>query len=70
VNRRWTLNTWDRFIIPKPFAHAHVQCGRLLHIPAAADHVALEAWNGHVQATLNRIREHAEAAVDTRSSRH
>ena len=66
VDRRWSLNTWDRFMVPKPFAHAHVQCGRLLHIPAGADHAALEAWHGHLQATLNRIREQAEAAVQSK----
>lgn len=70
VDRRWSLNTWDRFIVPKPFARAHVQCGRLLQIPAGADHVAIEAWHGHLQATLNRIREQAEAAVDTRTPRN
>jgi lysophospholipid acyltransferase (LPLAT)-like uncharacterized protein len=40
-NRAWTLNTWDRFLIPKPFAT--VRIGWPAHVPPAAVQTALDA---------------------------
>jgi lysophospholipid acyltransferase (LPLAT)-like uncharacterized protein len=32
ANRAWYLNSWDRFMIPKPFAHLTVSFENLIHV--------------------------------------
>jgi lysophospholipid acyltransferase (LPLAT)-like uncharacterized protein len=60
VDRAWILNTWDQFIIPKPFARAVVRVGRLIRVPKEADSAALDRYHAEMQQTLDRIREQAE----------
>lgn len=63
LENAWVLNTWDRFMIPKPYTRALVRIGRLITVPADADPAALEKYHGEMQATLDRIREFAEANI-------
>ncbi len=51
-HRAWTLRSWDRFLIPKPFSRVTVGWAA----PAPAEHVA-------IQATLDRATKLAETAV-------
>lgn len=62
VDRAWILNSWDKFIIPKPFARATVRIGKLIHVSADADSAALNRYHAEMQTTLDRIREFAESA--------
>jgi lysophospholipid acyltransferase (LPLAT)-like uncharacterized protein len=32
--RTWVLNSWDRFLIPKPFTRICVSWARWVHVPA------------------------------------
>lgn len=68
VDKCWTLNSWDRFMIPKPFARAVVRVGKLIQVPSGLDSGSLEGWHAQMQATLDRIREEAERMVDTKSA--
>ncbi len=52
----WTLNSWDRFMIPKPFTHAVVRIGKLIHVPAEAGSAALAQHHADLQSTLDRMR--------------
>ncbi len=52
----WTLNSWDRFMIPKPFTCAVVRIGKLIRVPASADSTALAQFQADLQATLDRLR--------------
>ncbi len=52
----WMLNSWDRFMIPKPFTRAVVRIGQLIHVPAEADSAALAQHHAELQATLDRLR--------------
>ncbi len=56
----WTLRSWDRFMIPKPFSRAVVCIGKLIRVSADADSAALASYHGDLQATLERIRDRAE----------
>ena len=51
-DRRWELNSWDRFMIPKPFSRVVVTWPS--HIPAA------EVTTETLQASLDRALEMAE----------
>jgi lysophospholipid acyltransferase (LPLAT)-like uncharacterized protein len=63
LERPWILPSWDDFMIPKPFSRALVRVGKLIHVPEEADSAALERYHAEMQATLDRIREFAEAEV-------
>jgi lysophospholipid acyltransferase (LPLAT)-like uncharacterized protein len=63
VERAWTLNTWDAFVVPKPFSRAMVRIGRLVHVPRDADSAALDRFHAEMQATLERIRDYADENV-------
>ncbi|MGH9650018.1 MAG: lysophospholipid acyltransferase family protein, partial [Terriglobales bacterium] len=65
----WILPSWDDFMIPKPFSRALVRIGKLIHVPEEADSATLERYHADVQATLDRIREFAEAEVQVAGRR-
>lgn len=60
-DRCWTLNSWDAFMIPKPFAHAFIRIGRLVRVPADGDDAALARSHAALQQELERVRDFAEA---------
>lgn len=60
--RAWTLNSWDRFLIPKPFSRVAVSWARSIPAPPEnADAAALEAARVDLNNALERARLHAEA---------
>jgi len=48
----WTMNSWDRTQIPKPFTTVAMVIGEPLYVPREADAPALEEWRGRLQASL------------------
>jgi len=68
VERAWVLNSWDRFMIPKPFSRAVLRVSRLIEVPAAADSGALNRFHAEMQAALDRVREAAEAELGQTSA--
>jgi lysophospholipid acyltransferase (LPLAT)-like uncharacterized protein len=61
VERAWTLNSWDRFLIPKPFSRVVLRVSRVVNVPPEADGAALEAFHAEMQSALDRARQAAEA---------
>jgi lysophospholipid acyltransferase (LPLAT)-like uncharacterized protein len=60
----WTLGSWDRFLIPKPFSRVAVSYTRMVPPPpAGADATALETTRQHLDEALERARHLAEARV-------
>jgi lysophospholipid acyltransferase (LPLAT)-like uncharacterized protein len=41
-NRHWTLNSWDRTQIPKPFSDVAIAIGDPIEVPPGADEAAME----------------------------
>lgn len=58
ADRHWTLNSWDRTQIPKPFARIALAFAPPVSVPAEADDTAV--------AAANRDLEHALAACESR----
>lgn len=52
VDRGWRLRSWDRFVIPKPFARLVIAFGAPVSVPPDADDAALEAVGAAVRATM------------------
>ncbi len=59
----WTLRSWDRMRIPRPFSRVLVRVGKLINVPADATDDDLTRYTQELQATLDRITAFAEANV-------
>jgi hypothetical protein len=59
----WILNSWDAFMVPKPFSRALVRMGRVMQVPANADEAQMNELHRDLQAALDQVREFAEANV-------
>jgi lysophospholipid acyltransferase (LPLAT)-like uncharacterized protein len=64
VDRAWTLNTWDRLMIPKPFSRVLMRFGKLIPIPSDATDEDIDRYQCELQAALDRVREFSEANVN------
>ncbi|MFZ0706106.1 MAG: lysophospholipid acyltransferase family protein, partial [Candidatus Korobacteraceae bacterium] len=67
VERKWTFNSWDRFVIPVPFSRALVQVAPKIYVARDADDATLEAKYHEMQSELERITEFAEGYFSARS---
>jgi len=54
ADRCWTFNSWDRYLVPKPFARVVVRYEEPLWIPRHADSEALESFRVIFEERLNR----------------
>jgi len=61
ADRYWKLKSWDRTIIPKPFARiAALFDDEYLHVPPDASREACEEYRRHLDDRLNRIMYQAD----------
>jgi lysophospholipid acyltransferase (LPLAT)-like uncharacterized protein len=63
ARRAWVLRTWDRLIVPKPFARIAVAVAEPREVPDGLDAEGLSVLAGEVQETLGRLCRRAEAAA-------
>ncbi len=67
VASAWTLNTWDQFMIPKPFSRVLMRLSRKMLVPEDATDAEMERLHAELQAALDRVRKFAEANVNTQA---
>ena len=66
ANRAWVLNTWDRFMIPKPFAKIVITIGEPIEPPRGAALEEIESVRDEMQAAMDAvIQASKDAVVDT-----
>ena len=53
----WTMKSWDRTQIPKPFTTVALAIGEPLYVPRDADEAALEDWRQKLQRSLADCRQ-------------
>jgi lysophospholipid acyltransferase (LPLAT)-like uncharacterized protein len=63
TNKHWTLKSWDRTQIPKPFATAAIAIGEPLHVSRDADAAALDAAARDLERRLKTLEARALAMV-------
>ncbi len=63
AGRHWTINSWDRTQIPKPFATVSIVVGEPFHVPAHADETAIEAGRQLLEDRLKALESRAAALV-------
>lgn len=64
LDNPWVLNTWDDFMIPKPFSKALGRISRGIQVPAAATDVEIAEYHRQLQAALERVTQFAEENVE------
>jgi hypothetical protein len=57
----WTLGSWDRFQIPRPWARAALVFGEPLRVPSGE--TDLEPWRARLEAALDAVEREAEQVV-------
>ena len=61
----WTLRSWDRTQIPKPFATVSLAVGAPIAVPADADSTLIEAKREEVEQALHRLEHRAADLLRT-----
>jgi len=64
ASRYWTLESWDRTQIPKPFATVALAVGAPIEVPHEADETVLEAKRVEVEQSLLELERRAAAMLD------
>ena len=59
ADRHWTLNSWDRTQIPKPFATVGISIGEPFYVPADADEAGVEGYRQRLDETLSALEPRA-----------
>jgi len=54
ADRCWTLNTWDRHLIPKPFARISICYGEPLWVPRSTNSIESEKYRRQLEDSMNR----------------
>lgn len=57
VSRRRVLDSWDRFVLPLPFARGEVRLGDPISVPRDANDEEQEAKRRELEETLNALTE-------------
>lgn len=63
ATRAWRFDTWDRFMLPKPFAKIAIIVGEPMQVPARAGAEEQEAFRATMEATLDELHETARRAL-------
>jgi lysophospholipid acyltransferase (LPLAT)-like uncharacterized protein len=63
ASRTWRLRSWDRLVVPKPFARAIVAVGAPLEVAADLSDTELVAVSAELKRRLDGLVERAEALV-------
>ena len=63
ADRAWTLNSWDRTQIPKPFAHVAIAVGEPFGVDENADADGVEAARVDLEARLRALETRARALL-------
>lgn len=61
ASRRWLMRSWDRYLVPKPFARAYFIVGDPIHVPSDLKEEERMAYARRVELAMNRLEREAEA---------
>jgi lysophospholipid acyltransferase (LPLAT)-like uncharacterized protein len=66
--RAWTVNSWDRFLVPKPFTRIVVSWARWTHVPANLEPEQFESKRVELNDAIERARLRALAHLGRAAS--
>lgn len=59
----WVLDSWDRFLIPKPFTAVHIRWTEPIYVPGETSTGDLQNYHDEMQRALERVRRDAQMMV-------
>lgn len=60
ASRRWTMKSWDSYMLPKPFARAPLLTGEPILVPPDLNEAGRQRYAALVEVALNRLEREAE----------
>jgi lysophospholipid acyltransferase (LPLAT)-like uncharacterized protein len=63
ADRHWTLNSWDRTQVPKPYATVALAIGEPLEVAAVADDSGVETARRMLEERLHALEARARAML-------
>jgi lysophospholipid acyltransferase (LPLAT)-like uncharacterized protein len=66
ASKYWSLNSWDRTQIPRPFSTVALVVGSPIEVPADADEAGIEAKRLEVEAALRLLETRTAALLSDR----
>lgn len=55
AERRWTVNSWDRFMIPKFFSRVIIRFGKPIYVPADLTEAQFAEKRRHIETQLEKL---------------
>jgi lysophospholipid acyltransferase (LPLAT)-like uncharacterized protein len=59
--RKWTFNSWDRFMIPKPFSRIIIRYDKEIYVPRRLSEDDAEDLRKHIEKRLHVLYEETDA---------
>jgi len=66
ASSKWTLGSWDRFIVPRPFGKVHIAVGEPILVPPHMDDHGIEQYRVALELELKRLDAASSKAVSSR----
>lgn len=63
ASRAWVMNTWDRFMVPAPFAKIVITIGEPIDPPRGASMEEIESARDEIQAAMDAVIQVSKDAV-------
>lgn len=60
ASRAWRFDSWDAFLVPRPFSKVRIHFGPPVWIPRQADRGALEDWASRIGAQIDALTRLAD----------
>ena len=63
ANRAWYMDTWDHFMVPKPFARIAIAIGEPIEVPRSVSADGMEAIRAETQSGIEAMIQASKAAL-------
>ncbi|MEI7589734.1 MAG: lysophospholipid acyltransferase family protein [Deltaproteobacteria bacterium] len=63
IDRAWRLKSWDRMLVPKPFAVITMYWGKPFYIPSDLSPQEFERWRQELETAVQKGQEEIDAMV-------
>jgi len=64
AENRWVFNSWDRFMVPKPFSRILVRFGDPVHVPPKIDSASFEQKRRQLEERLKALYQETDRIWD------
>ncbi len=64
AQKRWTVNSWDQFMIPKIFSRVIIRFGKPIYVPSDIEASKFEKKRKHIENELSRLYEETDRFWD------